>query len=129
MTAHTILPAAAAVLAAASGAAHAVSSEQEGADGAVSAWITAEPQGKGQLFTGHVRAAEAFAGRYVLVSERSGSGGRTRSQQEGAVKLQPGGSAELSHTALSPIGPSDEYSVVLTVYRGDVEVARSVHQR
>ena len=95
----------------------------------VAAWITVDPSGVGQRFTGHVRSGASFTGRYELHAERSGASGRTSTRQGGALQVEADEPLQLSSASLSPLGPADHYSVVLVIYEGDAEVARAEQRR
>jgi len=102
--------------------------EQTGGSG-VTAWIQAEPAGRGQAFTAFVRSEAPFTGRYELISERTGPAGRSSNRQAGAVRAGGGQPVRLSRTALAPLGGRDRYSVVLSIYRGEELVAREERRR
>ena len=91
----------------------------------LSAWISTEPAGAGQSFTGFVRTDAAFSGRYEIVAERSGPAGRSTSRQSGTVDASAGTPLQLSQTRLAPLGPDDRWLVVLTIYQDDQPVARA----
>lgn len=92
----------------------------------VQAWIEAQPAGSGQVFTGYVKSAEPFSGRYELVAERQGASGRSSTRQSGQVELAAGERLRMSQLSLAPLGPEDRYSVVLRLLQGETVVA--VHQ-
>lgn len=109
-------------------AAFAPAEEGQGRAG-ISAWIASEPAGAGRAFTAFVRAETPFEGRYEMVAERNGPGGRSTSRQAGVVRATAGARVQLSRTGLAPLGPDDRWTVTLTVFDGDQTVARDEQSR
>ena len=94
--------------------------------GGVIGWINIEsagaaPQGQMLAISGRALALRPIEGRYTLDVKRHSGGGVTNSRQGGALTLQPGVTAMLSHSAIN-IAPGDSIDIDLKLYIGDQEV-------
>ncbi len=90
--------------------------------GDVIGWMEIQPSEQQIQISGRAYAFRSGLIEFSLRIERSGPSGKTATKQSGRAQVDPGKVASLSTTSVN-IGPGDQLSLLLTIYRDGEIVA------
>lgn len=91
----------------------------------VEAWLESSPTEGRLKITAFARGGPHASARYELLSEKSGTSGKSTTRQAGAFNLKCCEPVPLSHLSLG-LNPGDRYLITLRLLEGDTLLAEKV---